>query len=101
LTIFGAMLVALVILCFFAWIATGVSGAFQLACWALALAGVSVIAAWARFGQEALPPSALRGVLDFMLSKISVFGAKGRASAKTWTPTRSGPNQRDQDETGE
>lgn len=101
LTIFAAALVALVIICFFAWIATGVSGAFQLAFWALVLAGISVVAAWGRFGQEALPPSALRGVLDFLLSKMSVFGAKGRASAKTWTPTRSGPGQGGKDETGE
>lgn len=95
LTIFIALQVALAGLCLFAWLFTGVSGAFMLSFWALVLTGAAIAAAWFRFGQDALPPSALRGVAQFLLSKLSVFGAKGRQSAKSWTPTRGG------DEAGE
>ena len=68
----------------------GSAAPFALAASALALIGASVAAGWARFGREALPPSALAGVFRFVLMKFSVFGSKGRASARTWTPTRGG-----------
>ena len=93
LTIFVALLFVLAIICFFAWLVTGVSVAFQLVFWALVLTGASIVVAWLRFGRESLPPSALRGAIGFLLSKVSVFGAKGRASAKTWTPTRGGNDE--------
>ncbi|WP_428409948.1 glycosyltransferase family 2 protein [Hyphococcus sp.] len=99
LTVFVALLLGVAGLCLIAWMLTGVSGAFELALWALIFAGGAIVAAWFRFGRDALPPSALRGVIEFLASKLSVFGARGRESAKTWTPTRGGSNE--QNEGGE
>jgi hypothetical protein len=90
LTIFMTALGAAAALGVAAWIWTGEAMAFLLAAWALLLAGMSVVAGWYRFGQTALPPDALHGAFDFLLSKLNVFGAKGRQSAKGWTPTRGG-----------
>lgn len=98
LTIFAALLIAITALSLLAWLAWGVSGAFQLSAWSLFLTGATIVGAWFRFGREALPPSALGGVMAFLLSKASVFGRKGRESAQTWTPTRGGASEGERSE---
>lgn len=93
ITIFGAALGLLAVASLCGWLVSGVSSAFYFSIWALALAVGSIVAAWLRFGREILPVSALGGVVQFLLSKVAVFGAKGRESAKRWTPTRGGSDE--------
>ena len=57
---------------------------------ALILFAASVVAGWFKVGRAALPFSSLRGLVPFLAAKSQVYGAEGRASAKQWTPTRSG-----------
>lgn len=52
--------------------------------------GAAVILGWLQVGREALPLSSLRGLAPFLAAKGDIYGAEGRASAKRWTPTRSG-----------
>ena len=63
------------------------------AVWALLLTATSIVAGWHGFGRDALPPEALHGAFDFLLSKLNVFGAAGRRSASGWTPTRGGDSE--------
>lgn len=88
LTIFVMALFVLTFVSAGVWAATGSALSFLLSLWSLALTGGAVILGWLRFGRERLPVSALGGVLRFVLSKFSVFGAGGRESTKGWTPTR-------------
>ncbi|MEO1136329.1 MAG: glycosyltransferase family 2 protein [Pseudomonadota bacterium] len=90
LTVFTAFLLAVNALSLLGWLATGAAAPFALAFVALALTVFSVILGWSAFGREALPLSALGGGFQFLLSKLNVFGAKGRDSTKRWTPTRGG-----------
>ena len=96
LTVFVSALLAIVGVCAAGWIAFGVSNPFALALAALVIAGGAIVAAWLKFGREILPASDLRGLVQFLFSKVAVFGAKGRESAKSWTPTRGGPETDDQ-----
>lgn len=93
LTIFMAALAASAALGLTAWIWTGDMAAFVLAGMALWLTVMSVAAGWYGFGREALPPDDLHGAFDFLFSKLNVFGAAGRRSARGWTPTRGGPER--------
>ena len=95
LTVFAAALLAVSVFALFVWGVTGVSVGFALSFWALFFAGGSVAIAWVGFGRDALPPSALGGVFSFIISKVSVFGEKGRHSTKSWTPTRDGTKKAD------
>ena len=93
LTIFMAALFAAAALGAVAWIWTGDATPFLLAVWALLLTATSIVAGWHGFGRGALPPEALHGAFDFLLSKLNVFGAAGRRSASGWTPTRGGDSE--------
>ena len=93
LTIFMAALFAAAALGAVAWIWTGDATPFLLAVWALLLTATSIVAGWHGFGRDALPPEALHGAFDFLLSKLNVFGAAGRRSASGWTPTRGGDSE--------
>jgi len=93
LTIFAGALLAIMGASLLAWLLFGDSGAFALSFAAMFLTTASVIAAWLRFGRDILPPSALRGLIAFLLSKAKVFGAEGRKSAQSWTPTRGGSDE--------
>lgn len=88
LTVFAALLFGMLAFGLFVWLFTGFSGAFSLSLWALALTGLAIASGWAAFGRKALPPSAIGGLGEFLLSKLQVFGEAGRESAKRWTPTR-------------
>jgi cellulose synthase/poly-beta-1,6-N-acetylglucosamine synthase-like glycosyltransferase len=90
LTVFVSALLVIAGVCAAGWIAFGVSNPFALALAALVIAGGAIIAAWLKFGREILLASELCGLVQFLFSKVAVFGAKGRESAKSWTPTRSG-----------
>ncbi|MEX6632102.1 glycosyltransferase family 2 protein [Hyphococcus lacteus] len=96
LTIFSILLVAVAGIGMLAWPISGDPLPLILALWALMLTGGAIIVGWHRFGREALPPESLGGVLQFVMSKAAVFGAKGRASAKRWTPTRDASREDDQ-----
>lgn len=96
LTIFCALLVAVAGVGLLAWPISGDPLPLILALWALLLTGGAIISGWYRFGREALPPESLGGVLQFAMSKAAVFGAKGRDSAKRWTPTRDASREDDQ-----
>ncbi|GJL91744.1 glycosyltransferase family 2 protein [Hyphococcus sp.] len=89
LTIFVGALMAVALASALCWLLFGASGAFGLAFSALLLTSGSIAGAWFKFGREILPVSEMRGLASFLISKLSVFGAKGRESAKRWTPTRS------------
>ena len=89
LTVFGAALAGLALAGFLAGVVAGAWWLFAIAVLALIISASAVIAGWRGFGQEALPPKALGGLLSLLASKTAVFGASGRKSAKTWTPTRS------------
>ena len=52
--------------------------------------GAAVVLGWISVGRESLPLSSLRGLAPFIAAKGKIYGAEGRASAKRWTPTRSG-----------
>ncbi|MEZ5893835.1 MAG: glycosyltransferase family 2 protein [Parvularculaceae bacterium] len=90
LTIFIAALLAVLAFSLLAWIIVGASEPFWFSFWALVLTFASVAIGWLRYGRDALPPSEFGGLARFLMSKLDVFSAKGRASAKTWTPTRGG-----------
>ena len=53
--------------------------------WLLAVFGVSVALAWALFGRQTLPARDLPGLFQFLIGKVAVYGAKARASTRTWT----------------
>ena len=91
LTVFAGGLVALALISMLAGLVTGIWSAFILSLWALCIAAAAVTAGWFRYGREALPPESLRGLFALLASKLSVFGARGRKSAKSWTPTRGDP----------
>lgn len=88
LTVFAGALTGLALAGFLAGLAAGAWSIFGVAALALFIAVCAVAAGWARFGREALPPRALGGLLGLIASKVAVFGARGRRSAKSWTPTR-------------
>lgn len=96
LTIFVGALGACAALGFVAWIWTGEASAFGLALTALWLTVMSVVAGWYGFGRAALPPDDLHGAFDFLFAKLNVFSAKGRRSARSWTPTRGGAPEKDE-----
>ena len=89
LTIFALLVLAVAALSVFSWL-FGSAIAIMIA----GLAAIQLIAAitlgWVCYGRSALPPAELAAVAQFLGSKFLVFGAKGRATAKTWTPTRGG-----------
>ncbi len=95
LTVFAGALLALTGASLMAWLAFGEPIAFQFSLFALALVIAAIAAAWVRVGREAMPLSALPGVVSFLVSKAAVFGAKGRESAKRWTPTRNAAKDTD------
>ncbi|WP_411816143.1 glycosyltransferase family 2 protein [Hyphococcus sp. DH-69] len=88
LTIFVASLCVVASIALIAWPLGAGSLPFFLSVWALILTAGSIFVGWLRFGREALPPAAMGGVFQFLISKLAVFGEKGRQSAKQWTPTR-------------
>lgn len=88
LTVFLFVNAGIIALAVLSW-ALGSAIALVLALLSFFLLTLSVAIGWWRFGREALPLSEFSGVFHFLLSKFSVFGAKGRASTKMWTPTRS------------
>ena len=88
LSVFAAALSALALAGFLAGLAVGAWSVFGVAAAALVIAAGAIVAGWARFGQQALPPRALFGLLGLLASKANVFGARGRKSAQSWTPTR-------------
>lgn len=90
ITLFAGALCALVFVGLIAGVAAGAWGVFLIALLALAIAAAAVAAGWFRFGREILPPDSLSGLLGLIASKVAVFGAKGRKSAESWTPTRGG-----------
>jgi len=51
---------------------------------------LGVAIAWSRHGRVILPRESLGGVADYLLAKLRIYGAKGRASARTWTRTDRG-----------
>jgi len=67
----------------------GVLGPLIVSVAAMFIVLISIMAAWVKFGREALPLSSLRGLAPFLAAKREVYNAEGRASAKSWTPTRS------------
>lgn len=90
LTIFIGLELAAALLGLLVWVVVGVSGPLLLSLSALALTVGAVVIGWAAFGREALPVSALGGLVEFLAAKANVFGRSGRESAKRWTPTRGG-----------
>ena len=70
-------------------------GVFLLALFGASLAAMSMLIAWCCYGRHILPPSEIKGLAEFLLLKLKVFGRKGRESAKTWTPTRSSDKDAD------
>lgn len=86
LTLFGAGLVlgCIVSLIPLAW---GAALPLALSIAALAAFLVATLAAWARFGQEALPLSALGALVQYVFGKARVYGAGGRRSSQQWTRT--------------
>ncbi len=88
LTVFVAALLALGAAGFVAGVAAGAWSLFGLSLIALVIAAAAIVAGWRRFGREALPSESLGGLFALAASKASVFGARGRKSAKSWTPTR-------------
>lgn len=63
---------------------------FSLSVWALFLLAAATLAAWARFGMQALPPSALGALAEYALQKAKIYGEKARASTREWTRTDRG-----------
>ncbi len=89
LTLLIAFVFAVIALSSVSWL-LGNATAMILATTSLVLIGAAIIGGWLRHGRAALPASALLGVIRFAWSKSSVFGSKGRSTAKSWTPTRNG-----------
>ena len=87
LTLFAAGIAALIVLTS-AIALFGIAGPLRIALAASGVFFAALLLAWARFGRDALPLSALPGFAGFIVSKAGVYGAKGRKSAKRWTPTR-------------
>jgi glycosyltransferase involved in cell wall biosynthesis len=72
---------------------TGLFGhwpAFQFAFLATIAAGSAVFLGWFGHGREILPASDFRGVVEYALSKVGVYGAEARQSTKSWTRTDRG-----------
>lgn len=65
----------------------GVTVPFALAFCAGLLFSVAVVIAWWRDGRKVLTPAEISGLPSFLMSKLSVYGKKGRDSTKTWTRT--------------
>ena len=83
LVILGAM--GLAVLSFF----VGGDLALMLSAATIALTAAAIGIGWLKYGRAVLPASEFVALGTFLGSKLSVFGAKGRATAKTWTSTRS------------
>lgn len=59
--------------------------------WNAALFFIGALAlAWFAYGRSVLPPSALGRLGAYVLSKLKVYGAEGRKSARGWTRTDRG-----------
>ncbi len=92
LTIFIAALFLVFMVACLSW-ALGAGAALSVILLAGGLTGFSLLTVWLVYGRDALPPEAFAGLARFLASKLRVFGAKGRASVRTWTPTRdAGPD---------
>jgi hypothetical protein len=86
LTVFLAALMAVFFLSGLLALA-GAAAAFSLSFLALGLFGAALIIGWVRFGQATLPPSQIGAVVQFLGSKLRVYGRDARRSTKTWTRT--------------
>ena len=89
LTVFAAVLLAVAALTLVSWF-LGSAIAVMLVGLAAAQLTLAIALGWVCYGRSVLPPSELAAVAQFIGSKFLVFGAKGRATTKTWTPTRGG-----------
>lgn len=86
LTVFAGLVIGLALLgavlaLFGAWLPLAAAMA------AGTLFAAAVVIGWAAHGREALPAAALGGLGGYAASKLRVYGAAGRASAKQWTRT--------------
>jgi len=100
LTLFGALLVGSFLASMLLMVA-GIKMPFWLTSTALVFFCLGVTVAWLRFGREALPPSALKGLFGYVLSKRNVYGEEARQSTKTWTRTARTHESTDHDVTGD
>lgn len=67
--------------------AMGADDPLKLSLWASIVLAGATAAAWTRFGREALAPSELGALVDYLLQKIRVYGKRARASTRGWTKT--------------
>ncbi len=89
LTIFLLYILVAMVLSAVSWIFGSVT-AMVLTGLAMMQTAVAISLGWTNYGRAVLPASDLVAVGRFVGAKFLVFGAKGRATAKTWTPTRGG-----------
>lgn len=68
---------------------------FDLTTTAIALFLIGVGASWLFFGREALPPSSIGSLSDYVVQKARVYGARARSSTAQWTRTDRGADPPD------
>lgn len=90
LVMFAAALLLALALTFIMALIAGATGPLMAAATACLLFAASVGLGWATHGRKVLPLDQIWGVAPFLLQKLSVYGGRGRSSARTWTRTKRG-----------
>ncbi|NWG92336.1 MAG: glycosyltransferase [Parvularculaceae bacterium] len=89
LTLFVLLIAALMALSLAA-ASFGYGGALSLTILSATIFTLCIAFAWAAYGRETLPASALLGIIPYLLGKARVYGGEGRRSAERWTRTDRG-----------